>query len=48
MLAKEDSTELTRFGIAFSRIYEQGGYLVYKKSCTNKTLYEGKLLTRLK
>ncbi len=37
-----------RFGIAFSRIYEQGGYLVYKKSCTNKTLYEGKLLTRLK
>lgn len=37
-----------RFGIAFSRIYEQGGYLAYKKSCTNKTLYEGKLLTRLK
>lgn len=26
----------------------EGGYLVYKKSCTNKTLYEGKLLTRLK
>lgn len=37
-----------RFGIAFSRIYEQGDYLAYKKSCTNKTLYEGKLLTRLK
>lgn len=37
-----------RFGIAFSRIYKEGGILTYKKSCTNKKLYEGKLLTRVK
>lgn len=37
-----------RFGIAFSRISETGGVLHYKKNTSNKNLYEGKTLTRIK
>lgn len=37
-----------KFGIAFSRIYEDGGILKYKKKTKNKTLYEGTKVTRLK
>ena len=37
-----------KFGIAFSRIYEDGGVLEYKKKTKNKTLYEGTEVIRLK
>lgn len=37
-----------KFGIAFSRIYENGGILEYKKKTKNKTLYEGTKVTRIK
>lgn len=37
-----------KFGIAFSRIYENGGTLTYKKNTPNKIKYEGTKVTRLK
>lgn len=37
-----------KFGIAFSRIYENGGILEYKKNTPNKVKYEGSMVERLK
>lgn len=37
-----------KFGIAFSRIYEDGGILHYKNNSKNKRLYEGLNIVRVK
>ena len=37
-----------KFGIAFTRIYADGGVLAYKKNTPNKQLYEGTIIKRVK